>query len=168
MEKYLAFVTIDVWTMIFTWVNLLILFLLMKKFLFKPVRNIIEKRAEEISNFLSEAHSKNEEAGKLKEEYTKKLSAAKDTAEDIIKTATRNAQLREEEIIKDAHKKATDILERAEVQIEQQKKAALSDIKNEISHMATSIASKIIEKDINENDHTKLIDEFIDEMGDTL
>ena len=50
MGEYLSFVTIDVWTMIFTWANLLILFLLMKKFLFGPVRRIIEKREEEINS----------------------------------------------------------------------------------------------------------------------
>ena len=164
MGEFLAFVTIDVWTLIFTWVNLLILFLLMKKFLFKPIRTIIEKREAEIKNSLDEAENAKCEALNMKDEYEKKLENAKDTAEEIVKNATRNAMLKEEEIIREANEKASDILERADKQIEQQKKAALSDIKNEISDMATSIASKIIERDINGQDHEKLINEFIENV----
>lgn len=164
MGEFLAFVTIDVWTLIFTWVNLLILFLLMKKFLFKPVRNIMEKRAEQINNSLDEAEKAKNEALNMREEYEKKLENARDTAEEIVKNATRNAMLKEEEILREANEKASGILERADKQIEQQKKAALSDIKNEISDMATSIASKIIERDINGQDHEKLINEFIDNV----
>ena len=48
MDKYLAFFTVDVWTMLFTWVNMLILFTVMKKFLFKPVMNILDQRDAEI------------------------------------------------------------------------------------------------------------------------
>lgn len=166
MGEFLSFVTIDVWTLIFTWVNLLIIFLLMKKFLFKPVRNIIEKREQEINTSIDDANRLKADAEKMKEEYEKNIENAKDEAESIVKTATRNASLREEEILKEAHEKASEILKRADKQIEDNKKNALLEIKNEISGMATSIASKIIEKDINEEDHVKLIDEFINNMGE--
>ena len=162
MGEFLSFVTIDVWTLIFTWVNLLILFLLMKKFLFKPIRGVIEKREQEIAASIEEAEKAKNDALNMKEEYEKKLENAYNNAEEIVKNATRNAMLKEEEILKEANKKASDIMERAVKQIEQQKKAAISDIRNEISGMATSIASKIIERDINEQDHKKLIDEFIE------
>ncbi len=168
MGEYLSFVTIDVWTMIFTWANLLILFLLMKKFLFGPVRNIIEKRQEEIETSINEANNMKTEAEKMKEEYEEKLENARDKAEEIVKTATRTAYLKEEEILKDAHKKAADMLEKADKQIDMEKQAALNDVKNEISQMATAVAEKILEKDINEEDHTRLIDEFIKGMGETL
>ena len=168
MGEYLSFVTIDVWTMIFTWANLLILFLLMKKFLFGPVRRIIEKREEEINSSINKAEELEKEAEKMKADYENKLENAKDKAEEIVRTATRNAYLKEEEILKNAQKKAADMLEKADQQIEMEKQAALNDVKNEVSHMATAVAEKILEKDINEEDHARLIDEFIKGMGETL
>ncbi len=166
MDEFLSFVTIDVWTMIMTWGNLLILFFAMKKFLFKPVKAIMDKRQEEIEKSISCAEIAKKDAENLKCEYVLKLSEAKAEADSIIKTAVKNAQLKEEEIIKDANKKAADILERADKEIENQKKAAFSDIKGEVSDIAISIATKIIKKDINEKDHEQLINEFIDEIGD--
>ena len=166
MEKFLSFVTIDVWTMIMTWGNLLILFLLMKKFLFGPVKKIMDARQEEIEKNISDADTMKKEAMDMKEEYQKKLIDAKAEADEIIKTATKTAQLREEEILTDANKKASDILAKADKQVEQLKVNAINDIKGEVSGMATSIASKIIEKDINEKDHERLIEEFINGIGD--
>lgn len=166
MDEFLSFVTIDVWTMIMTWGNLLILFFAMKKFLFKPVKNIIDKRQEEIEKSISDAALKNEEAENLKNEYEKRLKEAKIEADNILKSAVKNAQLKEEEILKDANKKASDIKKRADEEIELQKKTAFSDIKDEVSDIAISIATKIIKKDINEKDHEELINEFIDEIGD--
>ena len=62
MNEYLPFVSIDTWTMIFTWANLLILFLLLKKFLFKPVTKILDERAEEIENSYKQAEETNDKA----------------------------------------------------------------------------------------------------------
>lgn len=166
MEEFLSFVTIDVWTMVMTWGNLLILFILMKKFLFGPVKKIMDQRQEEIEKSISDAENAKNDAFNMKEEYTKKLSDAKKEADEIIKNATKNAQLREEEILKEANKKASDIMEKADKAIELEKKAAIEGVKDDIAGIATSIASKIIEKDINENDHERLIEEFINKMGD--
>ena len=77
MNEYLPFVSIDTWTMIFTWANLLILFLLLKKFLFKPVTKILDERAEEIENSYKQAEETNDKAISLKSEYEEKLLSAK-------------------------------------------------------------------------------------------
>ena len=166
MDEFLSFVTIDVWTMVMTWGNLLILFLLMKKFLFGPVKKIMDQRQEEIEKNISDADNMKKEAMGMKEEYEIKLNEAKKEADDIIKSATKTAQLREEEILSDANKKAHDILTKADKQVEQMKVNAINEIKGEVSQMATSIASKIIEKDINEKDHERLIEDFINGIGD--
>ncbi len=165
MDEFLSFVTIDVWTMIMTWGNLLILFLLMKKFLFVPVKKVIDARQKEIEKNISDAENLKKDALNMKDEYAEKLAQAKKEADNIIKSATKTAQLREEEIIKDANNKASDIIKKADKQIENSKKEALNELKEEVSSIATSIAEKIIEKDINEKDHERLIEEFIDNMG---
>ena len=166
MDEFLSFVTIDVWTMIMTWGNLLILFLLMKKFLFGPVKKIMDERQAEIEKNINDAETAKTDAETLKAEYEDRLKSAKKEADTILSTASKKALLKEEEIIKEAQSKAADILEKADKDIAMERKAALESLKGEVSEIATSIAAKIIEKDIDEKDHEKLIEKFIDEIGD--
>lgn len=164
--RFLDFVTIDVWTLIFTWGNLLILFLLMKKFLFKPVRKMMLDRENEVKELYDDAERSKSDAEALKEDYENKLSSAKNEADEIIKNASRSAALKSEEIIAEAHNTAAGIIERADKQIEAEKKNAENELKNEVSELAVSIASKVIEKEIDEKKHKELIDSFIEKMGD--
>jgi len=161
-----GFVSIDVWTMIFTLGNLLILFLVLKKFFFEKIRKVMLDRENEVQAMYDDASKSQEEGLRLKEEYEVKLSEANAESEDIVRNAVRKAQLKEEEIIKDAHAQASAIMKHAETQIELEKKNAVNEIKNDISGMAVDIAAKVIERDINAEDHSALIDEFIDNMGD--
>lgn len=166
MEKYLAFVTIDVWTLIFTWANLLILFLLMKKFFFKPIKNILKQREDEINSLYEKANSSSTEAEKLKEEYENRLKDAKKEASEIVGSAVENAEARGNAIVDDAKKEARGILDRAEREIEQEKTAAVNEIKGDISNLAVNIAQKVIEKDLKKEDHEKMIDDIISKMGE--
>lgn len=166
MEEFLAFVTIDVWTIIFTWGNLIILFLLMKKFLFKPVKAIIDARENEIKTKLDDADANAKEAEQMKSEYSILLSDARKEADDIVKNAAKKALLKEEEILSDAHDKARSIIERAEAKLELDKKKMANDIKNDVASMAVSIASTIIKKEISEEDNAEIIEKFIDGIGD--
>ena len=167
MEKYLDFVTIDFWEIIFTWANLLILFLLMKKILFKPIKNILEQRENEVNSMYADADEAKKNAESMEKEYTEKLSVAKNEANDIVKNAVKTAELRSEEIIKDARNQATNINNKAHKDIETDKQNAINEVKRDISEIAVSIAEKVIEKDINEKDYNRLIENFINEMGDS-
>ncbi|MBQ4137516.1 MAG: F0F1 ATP synthase subunit B [Clostridia bacterium] len=164
--RFLDFVTIDVWTLIFTWGNLLILFLLMKKLLFKPVRKMMLDRENEVKEMYFDAEKSRSDADALKADYETRLSSAKQEAEEIIKSATRSATLKSEEIIADAQKNAAGIIERADKQIEAEKRNAENELKNEVSDLALSIASKVIEKEIDGDKHKELIDSFIEKMGE--
>ena len=165
MEKYLNFVTVDVWSTIFTWGNLLILLLLMKKFLFKPVRSIIEKREQEINKMYTDAEQATKEANEMKASYEASVANAKAEAGEIVKNATATAHKTEEQIISDARKRADAMIEKAQAQIEADSIRTIEAVMGVISDMAVGIASKVIEKDITEDDHRKLIDEFINELG---
>ena len=167
MEKYLDFVTIDFWEIIFTWANLLILFLLMKKILFKPIKNILEQRENEVNSMYADADEAKKNAESMEKEYTEKLSVAKNEANDIVKNAVKTAELRSEEIIRDARNQATNIINKAHKDIETDKQNAINEVKRDISEIAVSIAEKVIEKDINEKDYNRLIENFINEMGDS-
>ena len=166
MEKYLAFVTIDKWTLIFTWANLLILFLLMKKLFFKPIKNILKQREDEINSLYDKANSSSEKAEKLKQEYENSLNDAANEANNIVGEAVKNAEARKSAIIDDAKKEAKGIIDKATREIEQEKNAAVSEIKTDISSLAVDIAKKVIEKDLKKEDHEKMIDDIISKMGE--
>lgn len=165
-DEYLGFVSINVWEMIFTLGNLLILFLLLKKFFFGKIRKMMVDREQEVQNMYDDAEKSKTDGEKFREEYEAKLSDANKESEEIVRNAVRKAQLKEEEIIKDAREQAAAVMKHAETQIALEKKNAVNEIKNDISGMAVDIASKVIERDINAEDHSALIDEFIENMGD--
>jgi F-type H+-transporting ATPase subunit b len=152
--------------MIFAWCNLLILYLFLKKLLFVPVKKMIDTRQKEIDDMYSDAEASRESANLMKEEYEKKLECANTESEEILKTALRRAQLKEEEIIRDAQTEASRIYERAEEQIALEKKRALSEVKDEVSGMAVEIAGAIIGREVSSKEHSEFIDSFIDNIGD--
>ena len=166
LDKFENFVGVNFWTMIFAWINLLILYLFLKKLLFKPLKEMIDSRQKEIDDMYSDAETSKASAEEMKSEYEERLKAANEESEEIVKNAQRKAQLREEEILREANAEAARTLERAEAQIELEKKHAINQVKNEVSEMAISIASAVIERDVNAAEHSEMIDEFINSMGD--
>ena len=162
----LPLVTIDPGTIVFTLINTLIIFILFKVFLFKPVGKILDKRNEMAAAEIAEAKRAKESAAKTEQEYIEKLAKAKEEAADIMKQATLRAQKREEEIVGEARAEAASIRAAAEADIAQERKKAVNDLKNEIGGMAVEIAGKVVEREIKESDHQALIDEFIRNVGD--
>ncbi len=162
----MPFVSIDVWTIIMQWGNLLILLLLIKKYLFKPVLAILAARESEIKSMYDEAENARSTANELKSEYTAKLDGARDEAEEIVRSAVKTAKTSSDEIISDAQEKAAGIVERANEKAAIERKNAINQAKNDLSDMALTIAGKVIERDINAADHNAMIDKFIEELGD--
>ena len=163
LEKFESFVGVNLWTMLFAWANLLILYLFLKKLLFKPIKNMIDSRQKEIDDAYESAEEKNREADELRASYEKKLADAARESEEIVRTATRRAELESEEILRNAGREADRVIERAEERIELERRAALEDIKNEVSGIALEVAAAVIERDLSAEDHAALIDEFISE-----
>ena len=165
LQKFEAFVGVNPWTMLFAWLNLLILYLFLKKLAFVPLKNMIDSRQREIDDMYDDAEKSRADAEALRADYEERMGNAKEESEEIVKSAIRRAQLREEEILRDADKKAERVLERAEEQIELEKKRMIGEVKDEVSKMAVEIASAVIERDVSETEHKDLIDSFIDKMG---
>ncbi len=165
-DKFESFVGVNIWTMLFAWVNLLILYLVLKKILFAPLKRMIDSRQAEVDGMYENAAKAEDTANRLKEEYEAKMERADEESEEILKTAVRKAQLREEEILKDADLKAKRTLERAEEEIELERRRAINDVKDEVSRVAIDIAEAVIERDIKPEEHSTMIDDFINGMGD--
>ena len=164
-QETLALVSIDPGTIVFTLINTLIIFLIFRIFLFKPVCKILDKRREMAAAEIADAQKAKAEAEKTEQEYLAKLADAKSEAAEIVKAATQRAQAREDGIISEANKKAADIRTRAEESIERDKQRAVNEIKDEISSMVIMAASKVVEKEISQQDNEELISGFLAEVG---
>ena len=162
----LDFFSIELTTIVGTIMNALILFLVIKHFLFDRVNAVLESRKTEVAKTYEDADNALTNAKQLESEYTEKLSAAKEESAEIVKNATKKAQARSEEIISEARDEAKGILDKAESDIEKEKKRAVNQIKDEISDIAMSIASSVVSKELDAKTHEKLIESFISEIGD--
>ncbi|MBQ8569030.1 MAG: F0F1 ATP synthase subunit B [Oscillospiraceae bacterium] len=161
------FLSIDPVTIIGVLCNTMILFLVFKFVLFKRVKAVVEKRREEISKTYKEADAALESAKMKEDEYTEKLSSAKEESAEIVKNATVRATQRSDEIIAAAKTEAMNITAKANADIEAEKKRAVNQIKDEISGIAVSIAETVVSRQIdNDADQDRLIDEFIAGIGD--
>lgn len=160
-----SFIGVNFWTALFVLLNTVALFLVLKKFLFVPVKNMIDSRQKEIDDMYSNATAAQANAKALEQEYKEKLSVAVETGERIVKDATVRAQSREEEIIRKANADAAAIMDKASSDIALEKKKALNDAKNEISEMALAIAGKVVGRELSSADQSRLVDSFIEELG---
>ena len=165
-EKFDSFVGVNFFTMLFAWANLLILYFVLRKLLFKPIKNMIDSRQKEIDDMYENAEKNKAEAEEMRETYEKKLESATEESEEILRSAQRRALLREDEILKEAAEQARRTKERAEEQIALEKRQAMNDIKDEVSAIAIQIAEAVVARDVKAEEHEKLIDGFIDTMGD--
>ena len=166
MNGFESFIGINPWTALFVLLNTLTIFFVGKKFLFGPVMKMITDRQKEIDDMYANADSAKADAEAMRDEYQRKLSDAQATSDRIVKEAMARGQAREEEILRKANADAAAIMDKASADIAQEKKNAINDAKNEISGLAMAIAGKVVERELNEADQAKLIDSFIDGLGD--
>ncbi len=164
--KVTDFLSIDPATIILTLANTLILFLVLKHFLFDRVNKVMDDRKNEVVDTFKRADEAEQNAKQLELEYNEKLNKAKEESAEIVKTATKKAQMRSDEIIADAKAEAKNIVDNAGAEIEREKKIAVNQIKDEIAEIAFSAAEAVIEKEINTQDNEKLIESFIDSVGE--
>ena len=164
MDEYLELISLNIWHIVATIGNLLILTWILKKFLWKPVTNMLEKRKNEVDEIYQKAEYAKRVAEQDRLEYRAKLDGAKEEADEIVRAATVRADKLSESIIDDAKSRADDTLRRAEAEIELEKKRAMNELKDEISSISMQIAENVVGREMNEDDHRELIDSFIDEL----
>ena len=165
-EKFESFVGVNFFTLIFAWANLLIIYLVLRKILFHPIKNMIDSRQKEIDDMYESAEKDKAAAQIMRKDYEEKLDKATEESEEILRSAQRRALLKEEEILKDAEAQARRTKERAEEQIALEKRQAMNDIKDEVSAIALEIAEAVVARDVKASEHADLIDGFIDTMGE--
>ena len=159
-------ISVNLWQIVVSLANLVILFLLIKKFLYKPVKKMLEARQGTIDKQYADAESAKTAAEQDRLEYAEKLRSAKVEAEGVIQSAVSTANAREQEIVSIAKEKAEGILRKAESDAELERRKAREGIRQEIIEVSTLLAEKILEREVNSDDHTELINTFLDNIGD--
>lgn len=159
-------ISVNLWQILISLANLVLLFLILKKFLFKPVMNILEKRNSEIDESYENASKAEKEAEDSRAAWEDKLSGADAKAAEIVQNAADQAKYRADTIIADAENKAEGIVRMAKTEALLERKKAADGIKREIVEVSSALSEKLLEREINAEDHKKLIDSFIDDIGD--
>ena len=166
MELYQALITLDGWTFLAQICNLMIQLVIFKKFLLKPIKQVIADRKAKADSEIADAQKLRTEAEAMKAEYEQNLQNARTEANQIVAAAQKTATARSEEIVGEARAQAAALKQKAEADIAQERKKAVNEVKDEIGGMAMEIASKVVEREIKEADHKDLIDEFIKNVGE--
>ena len=166
MELYQALITLDGWTFLAQICNLMIQLVIFKKFLLKPIKQVIADRKAKADSEIADAQKLRTEAEAMKAEYEQNLQNARTEANQIVSAAHKTATARSEEIVGEARAQAAALKQKAEADIAQERKKAVNEVKDEIGGIAMEIASKVVEREISEKDHKDLIDEFIKNVGE--
>ena len=159
-------ISVNLWQMLASLLNLVLLFLLVKKFLYKPVKKMLEQRQSTIEGNFAEAEKAKEAALLDQKAYEEKLADAKGEADRVIKSAVDIAAQREREILEDAKEKADGIIRKAEADAILEKKKAEDAIRREIVEVSSALTEKMLEREITKDDHKQLIDSFIESIGE--
>ena len=167
MERLINFDPQLIHDVLITGVNIFILFFAMSYLLFNPARDFLEKRRAKIANDLETAKSSKEDAVALKAEYEAKLKTIDKEAEAILEDARKKAKKQEAEIVAEAKAEAARIIERANREIDLERKKALDDVKTEMVSIASLMAKKAVAASIDVKIQDALIEETLKEMGES-
>ena len=162
--QFLDVISVNIWAILASLANLLILTLIVKRFLFKPVKKIVDARRAAIDNDYAQAKAALDEAEENRRNYEEAMAAAKMTGDQIIADANRTAEFRSSEIVAEARERAAEIRRQAETDAILERKKAEDEMKHEIANVSAQLTGKLLQREINEEDHRELIDSFLKDL----
>lgn len=162
----LEIISVNIWQILISLCNLLILFLLLKKFLYAPVRKMLASREAKIAEQYTKAETAKSDAETMQAEWQNKMASAKQSADDILKAADEEAERSKAAILEETRVKADRILRQAEIDAQLEKDKAQAEIKKEIVDVSTALSEKMLGREITVDDHRHMIDTFLAEIGE--
>ncbi len=154
------------WNLVFTIINVIVLYLLLKKFLFKPVLSIMEKREQMIQGSIASARNQEGQAQELKEQYEQALASAKDESAQIVEKARVNARKEYERIVADADAEAKKLVAQAKKDVELDKEKARQEVQTEVAGLAMAAVSRIIGENSSAGSDSALYNQFLKKAGE--
>ena len=159
-------ISVNLWQILISLLNLVLIFLIVKKLFYTPVKVMLDKRQNTIDGDYAAAKEAKDIAESELAAYREKIAGANEEADRLIKNAVDIAAAREREILADAKVKADGIIRRAENDAILERKKAEDGIKKEIVEVSSLLTKKMLEREITADDHKKFIDSFIESIGD--
>lgn len=166
MVQSLDIISVNIWQIVISLINLLIIYRILKKFLFKPVQKVMDERQAQVDRIYGDANQSRTQAEQMKQEYEQRLASAREEADGLVRNAVQTAQKRSDQMVSEASAQASRIKQKANEEIAQEKKKMLQDVRSEISDLAVDIASKVVEREISPRDYDGFVDEFIRNVGE--
>ncbi len=164
----LEIISINFWNILISLCNLVVLYFILKKFLYKPVQKVLKERQEKIDESYARAESAESEAAESKKLWAQKLAEVNSQADEILEKAAENAKARSRAIVEAGEAEAVRIRAQAAEDAVLTRKKAEEDIRKEIVDVSLALSEKILEREVNRDDHSALIDEFISGIGEDL
>ncbi len=155
----------NIWTVIWNFVNIIVLFAFFRVFLFRPVTNIMDKRKQLIIDDLENAKETKEEAEKIKADYELELQKADEEAANIIRKANEKAAILYEKQMNIAKEDANKLIQNANKQIELERKKSMESAQSEIADIAILAAAKILGEQMDEKSNKRMVNDFVKEAG---
>lgn len=152
---------VNIWNFIWSAVNIIILFILLRIFLFKPITKIMNERTRIIQDNLDKAEKSRQEAEELKQQYAESINNAKEEAQNIIMKAHDEAEAEKSAILKKSQEEASEIISDAGKTIENERKRIIQQAQTQIADLAIEAASKIIGENVDDEKNRRLVDEFL-------
>lgn len=153
------------WDIVWTIVNILLLFVLLKRFLFKPVTEMMESRAAEIENNLKDAEEQKRKAQELNDQYAQQLRGARAEAAQIVSDAQRRGQEEYGAILENARQEAEKEQERTRANMARERDEMLRGVQENVTELVLLTASKLSQKELDSESDHKLVESFLSETG---
>jgi F-type H+-transporting ATPase subunit b len=150
---------------IWTFVAFMVLLVLLAKFAFKPIAEALDRRGETIKKSIEEAEKQRADAKKLMEDYQKQVAEARAEANKIIEEARGLGETVRKEVVEKANTEASAAVQRAQEEIQRQKEKGIQEMKDTVASLSVQIASRVIEKEVNEATHRQLIENLIKDLA---
>jgi F-type H+-transporting ATPase subunit b len=146
-------------------ISFLVLFVVLWKFALPPITNMLDKRADTIRESLEKAEETRVEAERLFEDYKQQMAEARGEAAKVIEQGRKVADAMKDDIVAKANEEAAGIIAKAKETIQAEKKAAVADLQKSVADLSVAVAGKLIGEKLSAEDHAKLIDRYIEEVG---
>ena len=158
-------IKIDI-NLVFTIINLLVLYLLMKKFLFGPIIKVMDVRKAMIDQQFAGAKEQEDQAKALMEQYVGALKSAREESFQIMEQARKEAKAQADKTVEDTQAKVSAMLAKAQEDINTERENAMRQMKDDGASLAMEAAGKIIGKNSGADQDLSLYDQFIEKAGD--
>ncbi|MEG1435985.1 MAG: F0F1 ATP synthase subunit B [Oscillospiraceae bacterium] len=152
-------------TFIFAFLNLIILYVVLKKILFKPVTEFMENRTKSIQDSLDYAELQKKESLKTKEMYEKQLKEARAEGRKIVEECTVKAAKIYENLVDEAKAESQSIMDNARAEIENEREQMLKGVRNQVVSIALSAATKVMQENMDSKSNQAMVEKFLDEAG---